>query len=254
MKPSLVALAGPLLGEVIALTDEPLTIGRDAANRLHPGDLSLSRQHCTVAVDDGRMTLTDYDSLNGSFVNGVPVRARILEHGDQVKIGESVFLFLHHDASVSAPWTIEPDDRVSVPTVKLRKEDALYFQSDQILEAFPPTPRRALDLHVLLRISAAIGSMKNAEDLERALLTLVLEAVPAEHAAILLSEPEDADFTSVVARARCGDGAMQISRTIVRHVMEQRTAFLSNDPTANDAFRGAQSLIATLWGAFIQPA
>jgi len=36
--------------------------------------------------------------------------------------------------------------------------------------------------------------------------------------------------------------------------MEQRTAFLSNDPTANDAFRGAQSLIATLWGAFIQPA
>ena len=123
MKPSLVALAGPLLGEVIALTDEPLTIGRDAANRLHPGDLSLSRQHCTVAVDDGRMTLTDHDSLNGSFVNGVPVRARILEHGDQVKIGESVFLFLHHDASVSAPWTIEPDDRVRIeratPSFKL---------------------------------------------------------------------------------------------------------------------------------------
>jgi two-component system, NtrC family, response regulator HydG len=244
MKPSLVTLAGPLLGEVIALTDEPLTIGRDAANRLQPGDFSLSRQHCTVAIDHGRVTLTDHESLNGSFVNGVPVRARILEHGDQVKIGESVFLFLHHDAALSAPPTIEQDDRVSVPTVQLRKEDALYLQSDQTLEAFPPTPRRARDLHVLLRISTAIGSIKNANDLERALLTLVLEAVPAEHAAIVLAEHEAADFTSVVARARCGDGTMQISRTIVRHVIDQRAAFLSNDPTANDAFREAQSLIA----------
>ena len=38
----------------------------------------------------------------------------------------------------------------------------------------------------------------------------VVEALPAEHA-ILGSENEGANFTSVVARARCGDAAMQIT-------------------------------------------
>jgi pSer/pThr/pTyr-binding forkhead associated (FHA) protein len=47
-----------------------------------------------VRVQEGRCTILDLDSRNGTFVNRVPVKERELENGDEVRIGEYVFLFL----------------------------------------------------------------------------------------------------------------------------------------------------------------
>src|SRR5438045_1258071 len=107
MAASLVALSGPLRGETLPLTERELTVGREPTNRLHPGDLSLSRRHCLLAVDGDRVTITDLESLNGTFVNGSPIKQQVLEHGDQLKIGESVFLFLNSDAATLDASPIE---------------------------------------------------------------------------------------------------------------------------------------------------
>jgi pSer/pThr/pTyr-binding forkhead associated (FHA) protein len=125
MTPSLVAISGPLRGQAVPLTLEPLTIGRDPANHLHPPDLSLSRSHSVVVTDDDRVTLTDLDSVNGTFVNGMPIKTRVLEHGDQVKVGESVFLFVAHDGAAVDGAAVELDDRVRHSTAQLRNEDVL---------------------------------------------------------------------------------------------------------------------------------
>ena len=79
MTPSLIALAGPMHGEVVQLLNG-LTFGRDVSNDLHPADLSLSRHHCVLTVDDDRVAIADLDSMNGTFVNGVPVKTKVLEH------------------------------------------------------------------------------------------------------------------------------------------------------------------------------
>jgi transcriptional regulator with AAA-type ATPase domain len=55
------------------------------------------------------VTLKDLESLNGTFVNGVPITERLLEHGDQLKIGESVFLFVAQDAARPAGESVELD-------------------------------------------------------------------------------------------------------------------------------------------------
>ena len=59
MPPCLVALAGPLLGESIPLTEESVTVGRELSHRVQPHDLSLSRSHCVLMVRGDEMSLKD---------------------------------------------------------------------------------------------------------------------------------------------------------------------------------------------------
>jgi hypothetical protein len=49
LKPRLVAMSGPLQGTVRAITDDPLCLGRNAANQVMIGDSAVSRKHCTIS-------------------------------------------------------------------------------------------------------------------------------------------------------------------------------------------------------------
>jgi Nif-specific regulatory protein len=92
--PQLVAIDGPLKGTTYAISVDRFSIGRKADNTLAQADLSISRYHCTIDFVVGRFRITDHDSQNGTFVNGIPVKERILVHGDQIAVGVSVFVFL----------------------------------------------------------------------------------------------------------------------------------------------------------------
>ena len=95
MNSRLVAVSGALTGEVLPLAnDDPVSLGRDASNRIPISDVSVSRRHCAIMAERGQYVIRDLDSRNGTFVNELPVRERVLEDGDQIRIGESVFLFL----------------------------------------------------------------------------------------------------------------------------------------------------------------
>ena len=72
--------------------DAELAIGCDAKNTIRLEDPAVSPEHCTLALCDGRIILIDLDSESGTFVNGIPVKLRELQAGDEVAIGDSVFV------------------------------------------------------------------------------------------------------------------------------------------------------------------
>ncbi|MEI9971081.1 MAG: sigma 54-interacting transcriptional regulator [Ignavibacteriota bacterium] len=90
----LVAIDGPLQGTTYTISSDRFSIGRKTDNSLSQVDLSISRHHCTIDCANGRFRLTDHDSQNGTFVNGIPIKERTLSHGDRVTVGISVFVFL----------------------------------------------------------------------------------------------------------------------------------------------------------------
>lgn len=94
MIPQLVAIDGPLKGATYAISLDRFSIGRKSDNTLAQADLSISRHHCTIDFAGDRFRITDHDSQNGTFVNGIPIKERILVHGDQIAVGISVFVFL----------------------------------------------------------------------------------------------------------------------------------------------------------------
>jgi transcriptional regulator with GAF, ATPase, and Fis domain len=240
MPVTLVALAGPLQPQVVPIGDAGLTVGRDPSNELHPPDQSLSRRHCTFTLAAGRVTLEDLGSRNGTFINGVPVRMRVLEHGDQVKIGESLFLFLHDEARTSLPIAAE-DDFVGNPTAQIRKEDVLHLQSEQMVDAFSSAARGARSLETLLKIARALSESRTADDVRRSLFERLFEVMAADRAAIVRADSGVLDFSTAAASSKSGD-AFQVSRTIATRVFADGVALLTNDAASDAALRHAKSV------------
>lgn len=250
MTPRLAAIAGPLKGTTFELTEKEASIGRDPSNAIPIADLSMSRRHCLITCAANRFTLSDLDSFNGTVVNGVPVNERVLEHGDQIKVGDSLFVFLLEDGRDSEPSNEVELDEAELgarSTTRLRVEDALYLNSERVLAQLPDSQRMTRDLNALLNISTAVNSIRDVEPLKQCLLELLFEVIPAEFGAIVLTSDEGVDRNSIFALRKEPGVArpLHISATVVRRVLRERIAILSSDVAGNEDFGGAQSLVAS---------
>lgn len=223
MSPRLAAISGKLKGAIFALHEELLIIGRETAANLCIADASVSRRHAKIEKSDNGFEVTDLESLNGTFVNDVPIKNRLLEHGDRVRIGDSQFLFLTHEGdatSRSSDVKLDEAHVVSGSTVQIRFDDAIY--------------QMTRDLSALMKISTAINSIRGLDNLLQRLLELLFEVVPAQRGAVLLTGEGSFETTLVFGldRADGKDAAVHVSRTIVQQVLRDGVALLANDAPA----------------------
>ena len=79
--------SGKDLGHHVFLKDTIL-IGRSPEADLFLDDPGVSRQHAKIVQKDGHYELIDYESTNGTKVNGTRVGKVSLCHGDVVEIQE----------------------------------------------------------------------------------------------------------------------------------------------------------------------
>jgi pSer/pThr/pTyr-binding forkhead associated (FHA) protein len=64
------------------------TIGREPTSAVCINDPSVSRGHARLVIDDGRATLEDLNSKNGTQVMGQVIKtATVLNDGDEVEFG-----------------------------------------------------------------------------------------------------------------------------------------------------------------------
>lgn len=67
-------------------------IGRHTDCRIRIPDASVSRQHCELSVGEGKVTLRDLGSSNGTFVNRKRITQTELAAGDMLCIGKFVLV------------------------------------------------------------------------------------------------------------------------------------------------------------------
>jgi diguanylate cyclase (GGDEF)-like protein len=91
---TLTVLSGLNAGQVFALDNLDHIIGRGTEADLWVEDPAISRNHAQVSRSpDGRFTIQDLGSTNGTFVSGRRVEGRVdLQNGDRVQVGPALIL------------------------------------------------------------------------------------------------------------------------------------------------------------------
>jgi Nif-specific regulatory protein len=283
MTPSLIAISGSLKGTTFTLTADEVSVGREASNLLCLNDPSISRRHSLIKRETlhansptnasqkrednpnhsktspadragsssgeiDQFKIMDLESFNGTFVNGIPIKEHSLAHGDQIAIGDVLFLFLLHETEAGPPAiALDEADLITRSTVRLQRKDALYLRPDKVLAELPANARVALDLHTLLKIGTSINSLRDVGQLQQRLLELIIEAIPGERAAILLVDERMETFASVCGwnKLTGANDSIKVSRTVTNQVLREGVALLSNDIVENESVGSVPSLVAS---------
>lgn len=77
-------LNGPQAGQIIPLKAGKNTLGRGPTCEIKLVSNGVSKEHATVYVSASKLVLTDLNSRNGTFVNGIRVQSHKLSSGDKV--------------------------------------------------------------------------------------------------------------------------------------------------------------------------
>ena len=241
------AVGGPLDGRTFLLSEDLMSIGREPSNQISLLDSLVSRRHCVIRREDQGFLIEDLDSRNSTFVNNVPVKERLLADGDQIRIGKSTLVFqgfTKDDADGKASLKLDTAPTPGGPTLILRKQDAIYLQPSQ-RQALRATERTVRDLNVLLNFSKSLNSVHGLAALQQEVLKAVLEISPADRAALLLTEEGTEGFASVIGwdRRLGPNQPVKVSQTILKQVIEEHLAVLSNDVPSDETFREVESLL-----------
>jgi pSer/pThr/pTyr-binding forkhead associated (FHA) protein len=100
MHVKLIVTSGTHVGKELAITKNRYVIGRGQNCQLRPQSDMVSREHCEILVEGGKVTIKDLGSRNGTIVNDEVIEGpRELQQGDQLKVGPLEFV-VHIDHSL----------------------------------------------------------------------------------------------------------------------------------------------------------
>ena len=76
-------------GFTFTLNSQEILMGRHISADLRFPDLSVSRYHALLSLEDGVWTLTDLESKSGTYVNGMKIKQQRLRNNDEIRIGKN---------------------------------------------------------------------------------------------------------------------------------------------------------------------
>lgn len=100
--------------------DEPsITIGRLPENTICISNMGISRRHAKIERDtNNTFSISDLNSLNGTFINNTKVKKSALSNGDKITIGKYTLLFEDMEKKeISAVARKKDDTSITIPSV-----------------------------------------------------------------------------------------------------------------------------------------
>ena len=236
LNPRLVALSGPLEGTVRPLTDDQLSLGRDTTNQIMIGDRAVSRNHCTIThASPDVYEISDLESHNGTFVNGIQISRTPIRHGDRIRVGASEFVFLTGEDKGTGGGRSSGVGKETTSDMLT----ALFLDQRSGLPANPSgTGRMARDLSAFFKIANLVNSFHDVDTLQRELLGLISEVIPAKQGAIVLQSNAGEESNPPCTWSRDGDSKpeMVIREEWAQRAMWERCAIFAtaSSPSAPD--------------------
>ena len=222
--------------KLVPVNQLPFLIGRgqENGNYLSLEDLRISRRCAVISAGASGISIEDLGQRGGIFVNGEPVKFRLLAHGDRIRLGtdDGCQLIFHL-----------PSDTVS------QEQAETQFRS--ILESLGSGSSEELNgLRLLLEATSLMNSQLPLESVLATMLDHAIVITQADRGMLL--EPDASGVLQVkIARGRGGEGlaaeAMHPSRSVLNSAIELQAAVVNEDLNLADVnLQGAQSVMLQL--------
>ena len=225
--------------KTIPLSGDRLAVGRSSASELcFPEDAGLSRQHFAFESAGDDWTVQDLGSKNGTFVNSIPLKARlILKPGDRITAGHLVIVYSPGAQPPSQDVVVFDKVDTSSPSTSTVITSLEGAMSNQTLTLERGGPKASSPMQALIRAGQELVENRPLADLFPVILDLAIQAVNAQRGVLLLLEGDN-----LTPKAHKGD-AFRISTAVRDRVLNEKSSVLVRDAQLDDAFKGRMSIV-----------
>jgi len=236
-------------GSRFVLAGKLTAFGRDPSNHVHMSDEEVSRYHAKIITRDNRYVLADLNSTNGTLVNGQKITEKILESGDALVLGKTVFLFEVHPEGLpgEAEESREPLVQVSQESAdRLLSPDESALIRARALKTVPHDSGRR-NIQIIFQLFDLVHSASDPDEILHQTVDLILALVPARRAMIFMCNGDSDDltvFTRSPAPEKPDDNKPQdVSHTIVEYAIDHKTAVLTSNAMTDARFGEKSSVV-----------
>jgi phosphoserine phosphatase RsbU/P len=207
-------------------------IGRRAENDLQINDAYVSRHHAEILHEGNQFKLVDKESKHGTYVNGERVQIHFLKHRDKITFGNNelpCIIFLTQD---------EPQ-QADVP-----------FHSTEtsiVLTSFATSTGNDLqNVSRLLEIARLLSGGVPLGEVLDLVLDIAIEVTGAARGFVVLKDEKgEPKFQRGRDHSKQSlpEQDFQISRTVVKGVLESGQKMMMTDTLDNPGFSGSESIV-----------
>lgn len=241
--------------QIFEISGSSVSIGRADSSDLALRHPSVSRNHARVTVLPGETTLIiDLGSMNGTYVNGHPVKEHRLADQDRINIGAFELKF---DAATQLPFYVEAGHDACREISCLITPDALSAASHPQIESGIPPEGAVRDrlttlerenklLKLLLAVGKTLSSVLTPEEVMQQVMELVFQMENVERGFVMLWDEKRGFRPAVLLykdeRHRTDSEAPVLSKTLIERVMTERVPLLVRDVARDQRFSTSESL------------
>ena len=226
-----------------------VSIGRHPDQDIQILDRVVSKAHCAIELVNGRYSVRDVGSRNGTYVNGIRISARRpLGNDDEMTVGSTRLKFIEDAPEDSLMTRVTFHDQVdgSIRSKVSGEFEQGFLPENQIRDT--AILRRDYEkLRIANELQEEIGFDLDSDNLLAKILDKAFEIFPADRGVILMHNANLETFVPKVYKSRHAGEAegqsIRISQTILQEVVEEKSAVLSHDAMSDERFSGSHSII-----------
>lgn len=88
--------------DILLSEDQSKVFGRSSSADVKLDDTKVSGKHCQIVLNKEKLEITDLDSKNGTYLNGIQIEQAQIFLGDEIKIGDSIITVIENKADKEA--------------------------------------------------------------------------------------------------------------------------------------------------------
>jgi serine phosphatase RsbU (regulator of sigma subunit) len=201
-------------------------------------DAAISRNHAQITVEEAAIRVRDLDSLNGTRVNGKPVKGEISVFlGDRIQFGQATLTLREdEDKSVRLGGFDTSDDTSSgihatiTTTLKEIQDQSRGHRGQGLLAA-------------VSKAGAMLSRRMVMEEIHTSVLDLLEQALNVNRILILGPDPENQEVLAARAMNEKADTPLRMSRTMLKSIIEDGKSFVTTDAATDEQWDAAKSIV-----------